>query len=180
MVQFALESPLMVGLCGLVIVVGAALLWTQSGSKAALIVSGAAGIFTLITVLVGIQIETDRERIQRTIEEVAAALSKNDQQRVFSYIHPAATEAVARAKSELPNYKISEARVTRLKSIAVNRKSTPPTAIAEFNVAVTIEMQGQRAPVRRFVKAYFMLQGERWLVNDYEHFEPTAAFKDDN
>lgn len=179
MPQDVLENPVMVGVCGLVLVVAAALFWTQTGTRVALYVAGGAAAVTLILVMVGIQVETDRERIQRTIDEVATALSRNDYERVYNYIHPGAAAGVARAQAELPNYKFSEARVTRMKSIVVNRNSPPPTAIAEFNVAVTIEFQGQRIPVRRFVKAYFMLEGQRWLVSDYEHFEPTAAFKDE-
>lgn len=177
MLPYLLENPVVIGIFGLVIASAAAVVWTQTGKSAGLYVAGLAVAITLLLIMLSVQIETDRERIQSTIDEVAEALSKNDYERVYSFIHPGATAAVTRAKAELPNYKFSEARVTRMKSIVVNRNSPPPTAIAEFNVAVTLEFQGQRIPVRRFVKAYFMLDGERWLVNDYEHFEPTAAFK---
>ena len=79
-------------------------------------------------------------------------------------------------KQELPNYQFEEARVTTVKEISVNLETTPPTAIAEFNVAVSISNNGARIPVRRFVKVYFMKKDGKWMVRDYEHFDAAAGF----
>ncbi len=178
MQQFLFENPLWIGVCGLFVALVAGLLWTQTGARAAWLAASVAAILTFILVLVAVRVETDREKIQLTIKEVAEAVEDNDLNRVTSFIHPNAAEGVARAKQELPQYTFHEARMTRIKSILVNRDSQPPTAVAEFNVIVDLEIDGQHARLPRFVKAYFVEDQGRWLVRDYEHFEFGAGFRD--
>lgn len=178
MQQFLFENPLWIGVCGLFVALVAGLLWTQSGARAAGLAAVAAAILTVILVVVSVRVETDRETIQRTINEVAEAVQANDLKRVISFIHPNATEGVARAEQELPQYTFREARMTRLKSILVNRRSTPATAIAEFHVIVDLEIDGQHARIPRFIKAYFVEDQGRWLVRDYEHFEAGVGFRE--
>lgn len=90
----------------------------------------------------GPRIESSPRTNRQTHDEVAQALEANDFPRVFSYIHPGATEGVARAKEELPSYRFLDARLTRQRSIEVNRLALPAAAVAEFNVAVEIERAG--------------------------------------
>ncbi len=177
MQQFFLESPVALGLSGFFIALATVFWWTQTGARIAAISAAMVALVTAILVLVSLRIETDREQIRQTIDQVAQALEANDFPRVFSYIHPGATEGVARAKEELPSYRFLDARLTRLRSIEVNRRASPAAAVAEFNVAVEIERAGQRVPIRRFVKVYFAQQAERWLVRDYEHFDPLAGME---
>lgn len=177
MQQFFLESPVALSLSGFFIALATVFWWTQTGARIAAISAAMVTLVTAILVLVSLRIETDREQIRQTIDQVAQALEANDFPRVFSYIHPGATEGVARAKEELPSYRFLDARLTRLRSIEVNRRASPAAAVAEFNVAVEIERAGQRVPIRRFVKVYFAQQAERWLVRDYEHFDPLAGME---
>lgn len=177
MQQFLLESPVALGLCGVFMALAAGFWWTQTGARIAVISAALVVLVTAILLSVSVRIETDREQIRHTIDQVAQALEANDFPRVFSYIHPGATEGIARAQEELPNYRFLDARLTRLRSIDVNRRASPAVAVAEFNVAVEIEREGQRVPIRRFVKVYFALQAERWLVRDYEHFDPLAGME---
>ena len=178
MKELLLESPVIVGIGGLVLAVLAGLLWTQTGRKAALATAVVIALATIGLVAVGMQIQTDRETITETLHDVAAALQRNDYQAVFNVMHPSAAAAVARARAELPNYTFTVARVTHIKSIVVDASRKPETAIAEFNVRVELTTQGQKFIVPRFVKVYFSKQDDRWLVRDYEHHEPTAGFRD--
>lgn len=177
MLEFILEHPLMLALAGAAAVGLAVFIWLQTAHRAALQASIALGLLTIVLVVLSLQVETDREAIRRTLDEVADALERNDFEFVYSYMHPNAEAGVQRARGELPNYTFSEARVTRVKEIQVNHTTTPNTAIAEFNVFVKVGTQGQSFNVPRFVKIYFMKRGERWMVRDYEHFEPTAGFR---
>lgn len=179
MQQFFLESPVALGLCGFFVALATAFWWMQTGARMAAIGAAVVSVVTALLVLVNLNIETDREQIRRTIDLVAEALKANDFPRVISYIHPGAAEGVARAKGELSNYHFLDARLTRLRSIEVNRRASPPAAIAEFNVAVEVEREGHRVPIRRFVKVYFAQQAERWLVRDYEHFDPLAGIEEE-
>ncbi len=178
MQQFLLESPMALGLCGLFVVLAAGFWWTQTGARMAAFSAVVVALLTASLVIVSLQIETDQEQIRRTIDEVAGALEDNDFPSVYSYIHPSATEGVTRATGELPGYRFHDARLTRLRSIEVNRRASPAAALAEFNVALEIEAAGQKIPIRRFVKVYFAEQDGRWLVRDYEHFDPLAGLDD--
>jgi uncharacterized protein YchJ len=170
--QMLLESPLTVVLVGMFLAGIAGFVWTQQGSKWLLGTAIGLVALTAVLTLCSLWIETDRETLTQSLHDVASALQRNDRQYVIARIHPKATEAVQRAKTELQNYNFTEARVTRIKSIAIDDAS----AVAEFNVVVNLKEIGRKIP--RFVKVYFMKNDGRWLVRDYEHQDPTAGFRD--
>lgn len=177
MVQLILESPTVLGIGGLFAAGLAGFFWTQSGNKAAGWTAIILLLLTLGLVFLSIQVETDQEKITRMLNDVASALQRNDSEYVLSHIHPQATETVQRAKTELPRYKFSEARVTRIKAVTVDNSRKPETAVAEFNVVVKLSFEGFSGPVARFVKLYLAKQDDRWLVRDYEHSDPTEGFR---
>ncbi|MEO8270502.1 MAG: hypothetical protein ABI557_12335, partial [Aureliella sp.] len=153
MQQFLFESPLLISAVGLFVAMIAGFVWTQTGARTAWLSAVAAIFLTIILVVLAVRVETDHEKINRTINNVAEAVEANDLKRVTSFIHPNAAQGMTRAKQELPQYTFREARMTRLKSILVNRGTTPATAIAEFNVIVDLEIQGQHARIPRFIRA---------------------------
>ncbi len=177
MFQLILESPLTLGVGGLCAAGLAGFAWTQTGHKAAAWIAIILVILTFGLVILSIQVETDQEKITRMLSDVASALQRNDREFVLSHIHPQAAETVQRATTELPQYKFTEARVTRIKAITVDDSRTPKTAVAEFNVVVALTFGGYSGQVPRFVKLYLTQRDGRWLVRDYEHAEPTAGFR---
>ena len=164
--EYLMESPWTVGLTGAVATAAALFIWTQTRQRAVGLAAAVLFLTTAVLVVTSLNVRTDREQIRQTMEEVAGALDRNDHQAVFAFIHPDAEEGVQRARSELPNYIFHQARITGIRSIAVNHGVSPPAAIAEFHVNVEIEAHGQRLRVRRFVRAFFLLYGDRWLVYD--------------
>ena len=178
MFEYLLESPFSIGIVGGSCAVLAGFLWTQTGNKAAAVTAAMLALLTLGLVALSVTVETDRERITRMLNEVASALQRNDRSFVLSNIHPKAAATVQRAKTELPRYNFSEARVTRIKSITIDTTSQPETAIAEFNVIVALTFDGYSGKVPRFIKLYLAKHEGRWLVRDYEHAEPTAGFRE--
>jgi len=176
-VQLILESPILFGVGGLCATGLAGFFWTQSGNKAAAWIAIVLLLLTLGLIVVSVQVETDQEKITRMLNDVAGALQRNDREYVFSHIHPQAAVTVQRAKTELPRYNFTEARVTRIKAITVDDSRKPETAVAEFNVIVALTFDGSNVRVPRFVKLYLAKQDGRWLVRDYEHSEPTAGFR---
>jgi hypothetical protein len=178
MLDVLLESPILVAICGLIIAAIVLFVWMQTGHRAALLGAVSTVGLTAVLVLISLQVETDREQIITTINDVADAVRENNAERVYSFVHPGARESLRRARPELENYHFSDARMTRLKSISVNRESAESTAIAEFNVVVAIDHQGSTIRVPRFVRAYFTQQSDRWLVFDFEHFEPTQGLRE--
>ncbi|MEZ6137905.1 MAG: hypothetical protein R3C53_23705 [Pirellulaceae bacterium] len=171
MLEIWFEHPVMLAVGGAALVALAGFFWMQTGHKAALYSTVALAAVTIVMLIVSLQVVTDRERIEKILADVAAAVQANDHEKCYSYIHPSAVEAMQRAKSELPRYVFSEARITNVRDIAVNSGTKPPTALAEFTVVVNLQFQGQRIKVPRLIKAYFMKHEDRWLVRDYEHFD---------
>jgi uncharacterized protein (DUF1778 family) len=176
--QFVLESPFVVGIGGLCAAGLAGFFWTQTGHRAAAWTALALVLLTLGLMVLGWQVETDQERITRLLNEVAAALQRNDREFVLSHIHPQAAATVQRARAELPRYDFTQARVTRIKAITVDNSRRPETAVAEFNVIVALTFEGFSGQVPRFVKLYLSKYNGRWLVRDYEHADPTAGFRE--
>jgi hypothetical protein len=182
MQQLLFESPTTLAVLAGVVFLVSGFVWTQVNDR---IVQRIALVFVIGSVLLGtilvvtsILIKTDKELITARLHEIASALEQNDREAVYAAIHPNASEGVQRAKAELPQYVFSDARVTRIKAIQVNDDTVPRTALAEFNVVVAVEtgMGGGRVP--RFVHVYFMEdEAGRWMVNDYEHFDATAGFR---
>ncbi len=175
MLELLYEHPLIIGLAGAAAAGLAIFMWVQTGRKEGLIAGLVCLVLTMGLVLISWNVVTDRERITSLLDEVAAALQVNDHEAVFSYIHPNAVVGVQRARGELPRYVFSEARVTRVRDISVNRQTTPPTAIAEFMVVVNVAFQGMQQKLPRLVRVYFMERDGRWMVRDYEHASPTAS-----
>ena len=177
MVQLILESPTTIGIGGLCAAGLAGFFWTQTGHKAAAWFAVGLLILTLGLIAVSIQVETEQEKITRMLNDVASALKRNEHAYVFSHIHPQAVTTVQRAKSELPRYNFTEARVTRIKAITIDDTRKPETAVAEFNVVVALTLDGYGGQRPLFVKLYLNKQDDRWLVRDYEYSEPTAGFR---
>lgn len=177
-----LENPIAIGLIGLAISSSAIFAWTQfpqpGKQRWSLYVAISVLAATVLLVILSLSIETDKEKIRETLDNIAAALEKNDLEKVFKYIHPNAQGGLQRAKAELPSITFLDARITRIKSIEISHKSTPPTAIAEFNAVVDVNVPLFKGRVARFVRAYFMQRDDQWLVRDYEHFDPTVGFRD--
>lgn len=174
---FFFENPLWLGICGAFVTIVALVLWMQTRARSAAVTAFVACLLTILLVLVSQRVETDREKLIRTIHEVADAVESNDLERVLRHVAPNAQQGLTRARQELPQYTFREARMTRLKSLLVNRSSTPPTAVAEFSVIVDVGAGGSGTRIPRFVKAYFVEDAGRWLVRDYEHFDAGAAFR---
>ena len=123
MSELLFESPITVVVVGLMVTALAAIVWTQAETQlaqktAAYCAAGSLAV-TASLLVISMQVETDKEKIRRTMYSVASALQHNDLEKVYSSIHPNAAEGVQRAKAELPRYQFRDARVTRVKQILV-------------------------------------------------------------
>ena len=177
MLEILFEHPVIVGAIGALTVAVAIFLWIQTAKSAALWTASGLLLATILAVWLSVSITTDRERLTQVLYDCASALQENDIDGVCSFIHPNAASGVQHARSELPRYEFSAARVTRIKDISVNDDTTPRTAIAQFNVYVEVNAMGQKFKVPRFVKVYFMLHNDEWRVHEYEHFDPQEGFR---
>jgi hypothetical protein len=100
------------------------------------------------------------------------------------HIATSALSLKQKAEAELPNYKFTECRVTKVHSIDVNSKATPPTAIARFNVIASgsfsyggFEVSDSQVP--RWIELQMVKEKDgRWTVEDYSHAPPQQMLFD--
>lgn len=160
--------------------VGAACLyaWLQTAQRAMMI----AGIifFALIPVgwYVSEQWVTDREQILQIVHDTAAAANSNDFDAIYKLIDPSQAETLRMAKSELPNYQFSEARVGQIRSLRFTQGAMPPEAIVDLVASVVVTNRSgtiSEQKVSRRVVLRFRKRGDRWLVSDYTHLPPIGG-----
>ena len=178
MYQLFFEDPAWLVGIGLGVVGVATFFWLQLRSRATGFATiGLTILFTLLVVL-NIQVMTTRERLESILDELTSALGDNDHDTVIAYLHPNAQPSVVQAKNLMLYNELTYARINRIKDIAVNLETTPPTAVIQFNATVGLDYGGRVMDIRRFVKLYMMEREGKWLVRDLEHFEPTAGFRE--
>ncbi len=102
MSQFLFESPVMLGVTGAAFTLIAAITWIKGGYSAALYAALTFFLLTLLLLMLNLQIQTDREKVENVIGSVAAAVERNDLDGVLAYVHDSKSAALTRAKTELP------------------------------------------------------------------------------
>lgn len=174
MMNVIAERPIMLALMLLVLAGVFAFVWMQTGQRSLLIVAGV--VVGLIPV--GLYVEhvwvTDRESLEQTIMDIAAALEANDHETVFKHIDPGANQAVLSAKAELPRFKFQQVFVNRgsFRRFEVKNDREPIEAIADFNINVIVSLRsGQHADVRvpRRLIVKFRKSSDVWRAVEYTH-----------
>jgi len=175
--NFLFESPMYVGLSGLFVIVISTVAWFNTANKYAAWSAGGATLLTLVMLMIENYVVTYREEIELRLDEVAEHLQNNRVEEVIAAIHPAAQNSIQSARSELPKYRFSEARVTTIRTIDVDSKIKRPRAVAEFNVFVALTVDGQSYRVPRFITLTLYRENDKWFVFDYSHSEPTTGMR---
>jgi hypothetical protein len=175
--MWLLEQPLYIVVIGIVvgILVGGA--WYASGRKEFLYALGAVVVFTVAALVVERLVVTDAESIRSTLNEIARDVQSNDHQRLVAHISNANPSLVQRAEAEMPNYKFTECRVTKIHDTDVDASSEPRSAKVQFNVLVsgTFRQGGMEASGThgRWVELHMVKEQDgRWRVQDYDHRPP--------
>jgi hypothetical protein len=177
MSELLFENPLTIGIAGGACTLIALVMWIKGGFRAAFYSALGLAVLTAILLFINVSVKTDREQVEQVLYDVAAAVARNDFPAVLAHVHPNAIEGLQRAKNELPSYHFTDARITGIKSIEVKPNTPPPTATAEFYVAVAVEMQGSPFRGNRFVRAHFRKLDGRWLVYNYEHYSIESGLR---
>ncbi len=173
------ESPLLIVIMGLLVVIVLGGAWVQTGRKPLLYTAITAGIMTALLLGVERFVKTDREEVRETLFQIARDVESNDLQKVLAHVYSGSTDVRNRAASEFPRYHLTAVGIKRNLQIIVEPKHFPPKAVAEFNVVVSgTDKDGymsERA-VPRFVIVTFYKEDDHWRVRSYEHFDPQQGF----
>jgi hypothetical protein len=102
----------------------------------------AIGVFALLIAasfpLASFVIVTPEEKVERTLNRIAAALRYNDAPTVLSFFAESAHEARARAQQELASTHFTSCWIAKIHSIAIDEAKSPPEAQAALAVVVSV------------------------------------------
>jgi iron uptake system EfeUOB component EfeO/EfeM len=174
-----LENAIGVAVFGLLLAAAFGYAAVQIGQRNLLIVATSIAALTMTLAAVSHLVQTPREQLVEAIEAVADAVRANDIDRAISFVHPNAKPIEQRARTEMSSYTFLEAKVTSIRSVDINQNSKPATATTEFVARIKVRgdqrIYGMQGTAIRLLKVYWLRSGDRWLVNDYEHFDVRDA-----
>jgi hypothetical protein len=169
------EQPLLIGLTGLLLISVLVAVWSQIGGRIPLIAAGVVLLATAGMLVVERFVETERERVVRTLHEIAETVATGEVSDLLAYAHSSASDVRRQVETEFHLYQIEEVRITRVWDVEILSDRQPHRAIVRLNVSV----RGGRAQadlgirrVVRFVEVTFEKEGEDWKVIAYEHDDP--------
>ena len=175
-----LESPLPAlfggGLLTAILIGG----WVQTARLWPLYASAGVIAVTVLLVLLEHHVETDREKVASTLQDLIKVVENNDLNGLLDHIHPEAIEIQHQARREFPNYHFSTISVRPNLDVTI-LPGSPATARATFNVVADgsiAELGMGDATVRRYVELEFKQHTGRWKVVSYAHFEPLHGMRD--
>lgn len=170
MYEMLAEQPWIIagalGLLGVTLIFG----WLQTGKKAAAIIGVIVLALIPLAFFIAGQWQTDREQIEAIIYETAAAIESNDYERAYAIIGDPKAESMAR--SELPRYEFSMAKINKLRSIEIIEGTFPLQADADMSVKVDVSSKSggiRNVRVVRRLILKFEKDGEDWIVTDCQH-----------
>ena len=154
--------------------------WLKTGYLCLLIGAIVSALLAIGLAVLDQVVVTEREKVERTIYQIAADVELGDTQQLLTHIHPDAVETRAAAAAEMPRYKLSAVRVKRGLTVEFHLNRDPPEATVEFNVVVTgADAEGilDERQVPRFVSLRMRKDGDRWKVHDYRHADPLEGMR---
>lgn len=173
------EDPLPIVVMGAVLVIGLGVGFVKTGRRTLAIAAAATVLLVAALIALERMVVTDREQVESTLFEIASSIERNEIDAALEHIAPDAP-GVHHASSELRRVEFREVDIKPNLEIEVFPERTPPTAEARFNVMVilsvpALRLTNERYP--RYVEVTFRKEGDRWLVEDYQHFNPTRGMQ---
>jgi low affinity Fe/Cu permease len=171
------EQPLIIVFVGVAVILALGAAWSASGRKELLFAAAASLVLLIAALVVERLVVTDSEAIRATLAEIARDVKNNDRVALKQHIHPSAASLRQKADAELPNYQLTECRVTKIHLIDVDDLAEPRSAVAEFNIIAsgTFKYEGFTGDgtYPRWVRLQMLRDKDnRWKVVDYEHDDP--------
>jgi hypothetical protein len=171
--NFLAENALAIWMVGAVLVTMAGITVAQLRTRGALLALLAVIVFVGALLVVEHLIETPREAVARTLDELAAAIEANDLPGVLAFIAPTAGEIRKDAETLMPLVVVNKARVLGTPEITVDESAQPLSATATATakcqgfVDVTVRQNGAKGPYMDRVEIHFVATGDRWLIESY-------------
>jgi hypothetical protein len=171
------EDPLPIVVMCAILGVALAVGFIKTGQR--WLLAAVVAIVVLAIALLAIEraVVTDREHVEKVLFTIADAVERNDIDEALRHISPDAP-GVQHANIELRRINFREVDIKPNLEIEVFPDQAVPTAQTRFNVVVVADVGlGGADRYPRFVEATFVKDGDRWLVIDYQHYEPTRGMR---
>ncbi len=169
-----LQEPLYIAILGVVAIAMLGFAWLQTRFQALLYATLAAIVVTGLLLAVEHWVETDAERVEKTLHEIAAAVERNDLPAVMQFAASGAIDARSRLENEFPRYHFERVSIKHNLEVKIDYDRQPAEATATFNVVVvgTAKSLSGRFHVPRFVEVKLVEENGQWRVSDYRHWSP--------
>ena len=156
---------LVVGAIGLTIAI---MVYLTTGSRGSQTAIGIVLLLTLGGLLTEWWIETPREQVATTLQQLLDEIETNDLPGVLSYLSPNAGDVRSDAETLMPKLKIDRANSAGEVEITLDDESNPTEATAKFKgfIVATDISSGIRGGYNDGVTVLFERADNRWLVRE--------------
>jgi hypothetical protein len=172
------DQPYLIVLLSVALLSVLAIGWVMSGQKMLLYALIGCGLLAVALLITERMVTTDREAIEATLQQMARDVASNQPNNITRHISPTAPQLVSKANAELPNYRFTSLRITKIHEIKVSDAAQPKTAVVEFNIVAsgTFSAGGETladADIPRWVQLDLIKDEDgQWRVRDYSHAPP--------
>jgi hypothetical protein len=168
-VNYVAENAVPIWAGGAVLATMALVVYCQSRANAALVALLIIAALTGGLLVFEWAMETPREAVERTLDEIAAAIEANDLPVLLTYIAPTAPKVRTDAETLMPLVIVKSASVPGTPKITIDEAAKPHTATAKCQGVIKLIVKQNRveAPYMDRVTIEFVQDGERWLIRDY-------------
>ncbi len=164
------ENSLTIWMLGAVALTMALVVYFQTRTNGALF--GIAGVIltTALLLIVSWLIETPREAIERSLNELAATVEANDVKGALSYLGPSADPQLRKdVETLMPLVRIERARVIGSPEINLEGGANPTSATVKCRgVILAVNKQdGMKGGAEDQLILKWVLHSKRWLLESY-------------
>jgi hypothetical protein len=175
------EEPLPILVMSAVLCVALSVGFIKTGQKWLLFALAAVVVLTVALLAIERAVVTDREQVEDVLRQIAAAVERNDIDEAMQHFLRDPPAKLQADSDYLKKITFREVSIKPNLEIIIFPGTAPLRAETRFNVTVVADAGWGDGPRHypRYVEATFIKQGDRWIVHDYQHFEPTRGMRSD-
>ena len=147
-----------------------AIVLLRTGNGRLLWSMGAVLVGVVALVILERAVVTEREQVEQTLEDICAALERNNPAELLAFISPSATQIRSLAERNMQRFIFEEVKLTGDLVVRLEQ-GTPPRAVATFIGRADVrDRKGQAVYDHVIQRAQVTLEksGDRWLVTGFE------------
>ena len=163
------ENALAIWAVGAVALTMALVVYFQTGTRNSQYAVAIVVLVTAALLATESMLESPREAVARTLDEIAAAVRANDMPAVLRYIAPTAAELRKEIETAMPLATIERAAIIGTPQIMLDPSDEPTQATVQCRVFVhgALKNGGMKGGQIAACNIVMERDGDRWLVSSY-------------